>query len=101
KSNAPRMRIIMRPTGDYAIVSNIEGGDLIVTPLPSALPPFTTGLGALGLLAWRRKQKACIGCLIKRPYRIAERPLQGGVSPCACWPIVDISTTAATLRFRG
>jgi hypothetical protein len=28
------------------------------TPLPSALPLFATGLGALGLLGWRRKRKA-------------------------------------------
>jgi hypothetical protein len=27
------------------------------TPLPAALPLFATGLGALGLLGWRRKQK--------------------------------------------
>jgi hypothetical protein len=27
-------------------------------PLPGALPLFATGLGALGLLAWRRKRKA-------------------------------------------
>ena len=27
------------------------------TPLPAALPLFATGLGALGLLAWRRKRK--------------------------------------------
>jgi hypothetical protein len=27
------------------------------TPLPAALPLFTTGLGALGLLGWRRKRK--------------------------------------------
>ncbi len=27
-----------------------------VTPLPAALPLFTTGLGALGLLGWRRKR---------------------------------------------
>ena len=31
---------------------------LIVTPLPAALPLFATGLGALGLLGWRRKRKA-------------------------------------------
>ena len=30
----------------------------IVTPLPGALPLFATGLGALGLLTWRRKRKA-------------------------------------------
>jgi hypothetical protein len=30
----------------------------VVTPLPGALPLFATGLGALGLLGWRRKRKA-------------------------------------------
>jgi len=28
-----------------------------VTPIPPALPLFATGLGALGLLGWRRKRK--------------------------------------------
>ena len=28
------------------------------TPLPGALPLFATGLGAMGLLGWRRKRKA-------------------------------------------
>jgi hypothetical protein len=32
-------------------------GTIKVTPLPSALPLFGTGLGALGLLGWRRKRK--------------------------------------------
>jgi hypothetical protein len=32
-------------------------GDNPPTPLPAALPLFATGLGALGLLAWRRKRK--------------------------------------------
>ena len=27
-----------------------------VTPLPATLPLFATGLGALGLLGWRRKR---------------------------------------------
>jgi hypothetical protein len=31
--------------------------DSLVTPLPAALPLFATGLGALGLLGWRRKRK--------------------------------------------
>jgi len=31
------------------------------TPLPAALPLFATGLGGLGLLGWRRKQKAQAG----------------------------------------
>jgi hypothetical protein len=29
----------------------------VPTPLPAALPLFATGLGALGLLGWRRKRK--------------------------------------------
>ena len=32
--------------------------DVTPVPLPAALPLFATGLGALGLLAWRRKRKA-------------------------------------------
>jgi hypothetical protein len=31
-----------------------------LTPLPAALPLFATGLGALGLLGWRRKRKDVI-----------------------------------------
>ena len=33
-------------------------GTVIETPIPAALPLFATGLGALGLLGWRRKRKA-------------------------------------------
>jgi hypothetical protein len=33
------------------------------TPLPAALPLFATGLGALGLLGWRRKRKARVSLL--------------------------------------
>jgi hypothetical protein len=33
------------------------------TPLPTALPLFATGLGALGLLGWRRKRKARVSLL--------------------------------------
>jgi hypothetical protein len=33
-------------------------GFLQQTPIPGALPLFATGLGALGLLMWRRKRKA-------------------------------------------
>jgi hypothetical protein len=32
--------------------------DVGAVPLPAALPLFATGLGALGLLGWRRKKKA-------------------------------------------
>ena len=37
------------------------GGFYSPVPLPAALPLFATGLGALGLLGWRRKRKAAIG----------------------------------------
>ena len=30
----------------------------VTTPLPATLPLFATGLGAIGLLGWRRKKKA-------------------------------------------
>jgi hypothetical protein len=43
----------------YSIsLSDGVGNSPIVTPLPAALPLFATGLGALGLLGWRRKRKA-------------------------------------------
>ncbi len=39
--------------GDLSIVESSTNA----TPLPAALPLFATGLGALGLLGWRRKRK--------------------------------------------
>ena len=36
----------------------VSDAPLAQTPLPAALPLFATGLGALGLLGWRRKKKA-------------------------------------------
>jgi hypothetical protein len=33
------------------------GGDIPPTPVPSALPLFATGLGAMYLFGWRRKRK--------------------------------------------
>jgi hypothetical protein len=38
--------------------STITFTSLTAVPLPAALPLFATGLGALGLLGWRRKRKA-------------------------------------------
>jgi hypothetical protein len=35
-----------------------NGTAISPVPLPAALPLFATGLGALGLLGWRRKRKA-------------------------------------------
>jgi hypothetical protein len=40
------------------ILANIETLTVSSTPLPAALSLFATGLGALGLLGWRRKRKA-------------------------------------------
>jgi hypothetical protein len=44
--------------GCQATVDNIVFSELSTVPLPAALPLFATGLGALGLLGWRRKRKA-------------------------------------------
>lgn len=40
----------------YTLDGNITPA-AATTPLPTALPLFATGLGALGLLGWRRKRK--------------------------------------------
>ena len=37
---------------------SLFGNGISATPLPAALPLFATGLGAMGLLGWRRKRKA-------------------------------------------
>jgi hypothetical protein len=37
-------------------ISSLSGA--VATPLPAALPLFATGLGAMGLIGWRRKRKA-------------------------------------------
>ena len=46
--------------------------------------------------------------LIDTPDRISERPPRGGLSFCAgrfvdvrLWPLADISTAAANIRFPG
>ena len=33
-------------------------GSVSVTPIPAALPLFATGIGAMGLIGWRRKRRA-------------------------------------------
>jgi hypothetical protein len=51
--------------GAATFLSNVSGTSSFfwgiapdtVTPLPSALPLFATGLGGLGLLGWHRKRK--------------------------------------------
>jgi hypothetical protein len=44
--------VVTNGTGDQ------DGGSLSATPLPAAFPLFASGLGALGLLGWRRKRTA-------------------------------------------
>jgi hypothetical protein len=46
------------PQGGGFINSSIDLTPADATPLPAALPLFVTGLGALGLVRWRRKKKA-------------------------------------------
>jgi hypothetical protein len=43
--------------GNYATITISAINDASATPLPAALPLFATGIGALGLLGWRRKRK--------------------------------------------
>jgi hypothetical protein len=45
----PSLAPLIAITYDYTVAA---------TPLPAALPLFASGLGALGLLGWRRKRKA-------------------------------------------
>ena len=52
-------------TPDEGLVNHGDNGEwnssstpTAATPLPAALPLFATGLGALGLLGWRRKRKS-------------------------------------------
>jgi hypothetical protein len=42
----------------YYTDSMIDTVSVDPTPLPATLPLFATGLGALGLLGWRRKRNA-------------------------------------------
>jgi len=48
-------------TGGAGTVYGDLTGSITPTPLPAALPLFATGIGALGLLGWRRKRKAQAG----------------------------------------
>ena len=43
--------------GGVAPFYHLTSGSLTATPLPAALPLLATGLGAMGLLGWRRKRK--------------------------------------------
>ena len=62
----PPTPLIFIATGPGVFGEAFPGANLVeiataaattATPLPAALPLFATGLGALGLLGWRRKRK--------------------------------------------
>ena len=52
----PNIFIADQNTNTSYVVADVVTAS--ATPLPAALPLFATGLGALGLLGWRRKKKA-------------------------------------------
>ena len=45
---------------------SLEAGPVSEVPLPAAFPLFATGLGALGLLAWRRRRRDPVASQSKR-----------------------------------
>jgi hypothetical protein len=53
--------LTLNSSGDFFLYAMVEAQssatELGSTPLPAALPLFASGLGALGLLGWRRKRK--------------------------------------------
>lgn len=50
-------------TGNYTELFQFTPAQITVTPLPAALPLFATGLGALCLLARRRKRKGTVAII--------------------------------------
>jgi hypothetical protein len=46
----------------FGQVATLNVPSVTAVPLPATLPLFATGLGALGLLGWRRKKKAYKSC---------------------------------------
>jgi len=55
--------VVQANQGDNVLLSLFTGSSINrdqTTPLPAALPLFATGLGAMGLLGWRRKRKNAV-----------------------------------------
>jgi hypothetical protein len=57
---ADALAVLAPNSNGWEAADNMSGSpqDLGFAPIPAALPLFATGLGALGLLGWRRKQTA-------------------------------------------
>jgi len=56
--------ILTSQANAFEFADLVPGTAQLGTPIPGALPLFATGLGALGMLGWRRKKK-------NQPLRIA------------------------------
>jgi uncharacterized protein (TIGR03118 family) len=54
--------------GANGLFGEIQAG--AATPLPAALPLFSTGLGALGLLTWHRKRKRALALVGRKVHSI-------------------------------
>ena len=55
--------LVLGSTGVAFELDNVFGvisSQASTTPLPATLPLFATGLGALGLMGWRKKRKAAV-----------------------------------------
>jgi hypothetical protein len=52
------LRLLSAPVGGLTFADGKVIASTAATPLPAALPLFATGIGALGLIGWRRKRKA-------------------------------------------
>jgi hypothetical protein len=50
-------------------VTYLRNLEVTETPLPAALPLFATGVGAMGLLGWRRTRKTAAQAAPKHPHR--------------------------------
>ena len=50
----------------FASADTIGSGQAGETPLPAALPLFASGLGAMGVLARRRKRKNAVAAIAAR-----------------------------------
>ena len=68
---------------NFHTLPNFPGGEirgqLSETPLPAALSLFATGLGALGLLGWRRKKKTA--AVANDQNKVEERRYSRGRCP--------------------